>query len=288
MNDNNPSAHSTGAGARIALIVVAALAVIGLVGGGAWAVMRNAEPSDTEKPAPNFHALEATTEQVAESVPPAEQPSATTPHSTQPAGPSEEEKCTSMAEAQLSQFRNPVVMYCDGSWLRAGEYRTDLVRLYTWADGGWQRYYTDGKTVVTNLSCYDRGTLEAQGAPAELLDQLLLCDGDAATSTAETTSSSGGWSEKCDGRYILIVESVLIPPNTEPYSAPYRVQHRYPGSEILQGGACTSLRAWSGDNMIVAVYYDAGHSVDKVCELKAQYGGNARSLNNNADFTDPC
>ena len=33
---------------------------------------------------------------------------------------------------------------------------------------------------------------------------------------------------------------------------------------------------------------DAGHSVDKVCELKATYGGNARSLNNNADFSDPC
>ena len=39
---------------------------------------------------------------------------------------------------------------------------------------------------------------------------------------------------------------------------------------------------------VYAIYYDAGHSVDKVCALKAKYGGNARSMNNAGDFSDPC
>ena len=56
----------------------------------------------------------------------------------------------------------------------------------------------------------------------------------------------------------------------------------------MPGTACSSLRSEHEGKRVYAAYYDAGHSVEEVCKLKARYGGNARSLNNDADFSDPC
>lgn len=44
------------------------------------------------------------------------------------------------------------------------------------------------------------------------------------------------------------------------------------------------MRGQVNGKAVYAIYYDAGYSVDKVCALKAIYGGNARSMNNAADF----
>ena len=79
-------------------------------------------------------------------------------------------------------------------------------------------------------------------------------------------------------------------PTFLPYHSPSDIFHPsiYPGSKILYGGACSSLRETVDGKSVYAIYYDAGYSVDKVCSLKAQYGGNARSLNNDGDFSDPC
>lgn len=112
-----------------------------------------------------------------------------------------------------------------------------------------------------------------------------------ATKTTTETQIRSGQStgnDQCDGRYIMIVESAIIPVGEVPSAETQRVQNKYPGSKILSGNACSSLRGQVDGGTAYAIYFDAGHSVAKVCELKAAYGGNARSLNNNADFSDPC
>ncbi|MER0079561.1 hypothetical protein ABRP87_06330 [Corynebacterium sp. KPL2830] len=114
--------------------------------------------------------------------------------------------------------------------------------------------------------------------------------GPATKTTTETQirSDQSTGNDQCDGRYIMIVESAIIPVGEDPSAETQRVQNKYPGSKILSGNACSSLRGQVDGGTAYAIYFDAGHSVDKVCELKATSGGNARSLNNNADFSDPC
>lgn len=169
--------------------------------------------------------------------------------------------------------------------------------MFYWTDNAWHKYKTDGTAWPSSIGCYERDKLEDAGAPLPLLDKVALCndEGDTATEAEEYEEDpaadefawAGDWNGKCDGRYILIVESALID-GPEPYTETSRVQDKYPGSKILHGGACSSLRETVDGKSVYAIYYDAGYSVDKVCSLKAQYGGNARSLNDNGDFSDPC
>lgn len=297
---------------RIVFLVISVLAVLALVGGLAWALVNRNDTNGADDP--NEPALATSSEAKGNSH--SEKGTASDKHEDNPKKgrgketPREEnnaesqelnkyEKCNEHADNKLSDLRSPVKIYCDDSWLFAGEDGTANLALFYWTNNAWHSYRTDRILSPSDMGCYDRSKLEDAGAPRRLLDEVLLCDDNAdakAESSKETTNKSGaedefawagGWDGKCDGRYILIVESVLIS-SGEPFSETSRVQDKYPGSKILYGGACSSLRSQVNGNDVYAIYFDAGHSVDKVCALKAQYGGNARSLNNDADFSDPC
>ena len=303
---------SSGNGKRIVFLVIAVLAVLALVGGLTWALANRNDSNDADDP--NEPALAASSDAKDTSHPELgsesdkdEEKSKKDEVKDSPErknnAKSQEltkyEKCNKYADNKLSDLRAPVKIYCDDFWLFAGEDGTSDLTLFYWADNAWHRYETDGMSSPSHMGCYDRSKLEDAGAPLPLLDKVLLCDANTdsnAESAKETTNKSGAedefawagdWDGKCDGRYILIAESVLIS-SGEPYSETSRVQNKYPGSKILYGGACSSLRSQVDGKDVYAVYFDAGHSVEKVCELKAQYGGNARSLNNDADFSDPC
>jgi len=306
------ASKSSGKGKRIVFLVIAVLAVLALVGGLTWAPVNRNDSNDADDP--NEPALAASSEAKDTSHPEKGSESDKDEDKSKKDGAKDSperknnaksqeltkyEKCNEYADDKLSDLRAPVKMYCDDSWLFAGEDGTSDLTLFYWTDNAWHRYETDGMSSPSHMGCYDRSKLEDAGAPLPLLDKVLLCDANTdsnAESAKETTSRSGAedefawagdWDGKCDGRYILIAESVLIS-SGEPYSETSRVQDKYPGSKILYGGACSSLRSQVDDQDVYAVYFDAGHSVEKVCELKAQYGGNARSLNNDADFSDPC
>ncbi|QGU05820.1 hypothetical protein [Corynebacterium comes] len=75
----------------------------------------------------------------------------------------------------LSEFTEPVVLFCDGSWARAGQAQTDHVTLFRFGDGQWRAHPADGRSPVTEYLCYDEQTLRAAGAPEELVGQVSLC-----------------------------------------------------------------------------------------------------------------
>ena len=188
-------------------------------------------------------------------------------------------------------------LFCDGTWLYLAQKNSSNYGLFYWTDNEWKLYRSDNTTGDSVNQCYDKGKLDTAGAPKELTNQLQLCDSQATPTpkvrdkpiTAEEEfPPEDYWYGECDGSYVLIAESVIIPPATDPISEPYRVHKKYPGSKIIPGSACSSLRSQVEGGTVYAIIYEAGHSVDKVCELKAKYGGNARSLNNDADFSDPC
>lgn len=311
-DENFEHPKSSSKNRRIVFLVISVLAVLALVGGLAWAFVDRNDTNDADDP--NEPALATSSEAKDDSH--SEKGAESDKHEDNSKkgrgkeSPREEndakaqeltkyEKCNKYADDKLSDLRSPVKMYCDDSWLFAGEDGTGNLALFYWTDNAWHIYKTDGSVPQSDMGCYDQSKLEDAGAPRRLLDEVLLCDDNAnakAESAKETTNRSGAedefawagdWDGKCDGRYILIAESVLIS-SGEPFSETSRVQDKYPGSKILYGGACSSLRSQVNGNDVYAIYFDAGHSVEKVCELKAQYGGNARSLNNNADFSDPC
>ena len=60
------------------------------------------------------------------------------------------------------------------------------------------------------------------------------------------------------------------------------------GKEFTVPGQCSSLRKSVDGNLIYPVYLDFGFDEAAMCVAKARHGGNARTLNNDADFHDPC
>lgn len=74
-----------------------------------------------------------------------------------------------------SEFTDPVVLFCDGSWARAGQAQTDHVMLFRSRDGQWQAHPHDGRSEITEYICYDEDKLRDADAPEELISQVLLC-----------------------------------------------------------------------------------------------------------------
>lgn len=308
------ASKSSGKGKRIVFLVIAVLAVFALVGGLTWALVNRNDSSDADDP--NEPALAASSEAKDSSHPEKGSESDKDEDNSKKDGEKDSperknnaksqeltkyEKCNEYADDKLSDLRAPIKMYCDDSWLFAGEDGTSSQALFYWTDNAWHRYETDGTSRPSHMGCYNRSKLEDAGAPLPLLDKVLLCDANDKPSAESAAKDEAGASAKsidempddsagprCDGRYILIAESVMVPLGSDPHPELSRVQGNYPGSHTMSGKACSSLRGQVDGNDVYAVYFDAGHSVEKVCELKAQYGGNARSLNNDADFSDPC
>lgn len=91
----------------------------------------------------------------------------------------------------------------------------------------------------------------------------------------------------CDGRGVLIVHSVVdygqdIAAETQSALA------KYPGSQVLSPGACSSLRAQVDGRTIWPVVIDYGFDTYALCAAARQYGGNPRTMNSTTDFTNPC
>ena len=299
-----PEAKSTGTGKRLTIIVVAVLAVLALVGAGVWALLNKQDSEDNQGAATmatTSSPSDSATSEKSSSTDSDEDAEKKTEGKANNAAsanaPTKYEKCNDFADEKLSSWTRPIKQYCDDSWLFVGQDGTSNFSLYYWTDNAWHKYDTDGEAWPSHLGCYDRDKLEDAGAPIPLLNKVALCNDEGDTSTAveedeedpaaDEFAWAGDWNGKCDGRYILIVESALID-GPEPYTETSRIQNKYPGSKILYGGACSSLRETVDGKSVYAIYYDAGYSVDKVCSLKAQYGGNARSLNDDGDFSDPC
>ncbi|WP_304348493.1 hypothetical protein [Corynebacterium frankenforstense] len=187
--------------------------------------------------------------------------------------------------------------FCDGQWNRVGVPQTDDGRLLHWENGTWVEYERDGTTTWGMAqACYDPARLAADGMPAELRAKVAKCDEDpgrsqASSSTSTTpplTSIAGLRLPECDGRGILIVESVLVEYGVNAQSVVHEAMARHPGAHSTEPGQCSSLRAKHDGATVYPIYYDHGFDRAALCADKAARGGNARTLNNDGDFSDPC
>lgn len=68
-----------------------------------------------------------------------------------------------------------VLIYCDGTWMRAGQWQTDHLRNLTWDGDMWVEYPPDGHTDLTGYPCYDADRIAQDGVPPAVRDQLTLC-----------------------------------------------------------------------------------------------------------------
>lgn len=286
-------AAPTNSAKRIGIIIAALVGVIALTAGITWAIAANinsdsssdsaaasltTESSPDDATSENSTATEETTESTKRKYKIVEGPEYT-----------KDQKCGEMADAFRDKIDNPMTIFCDDDWLLLAQENSSLYYLHSWAGNSWIPHEADGEYADSHMDCYDREALLEDGLPEQYVDDVPLCSSEElAAADQEEELKPGYLGDLCDGSYILIVDSVLVPYGElrTPHVDQALAQH--PGAKSMPGLACNSLRSEVDGKEVFAIYYDTGHSVDKVCELKAQYGGNARSLNNNADFTDPC
>lgn len=112
-------------------------------------------------------------------------------------------------------------LFCDGTWLYMAQKQSSNYGLFYWTDNEWKLYRSDNTTGDSVNQCYDKGKLDTAGAPKELTNQLQLCDAqqtqtpkvrDRPITAEEEFPPEDYWYGECDGRYVLIAESVIIPP----------------------------------------------------------------------------
>lgn len=275
---------------RNAVIAAAILGIIALAAGITWAIASPGNSDTASNSATASFTPETTPEtavdQATESTTPTTKKNYTfvdDPEYTR------EQKCGEMADAFRDKIDNPMTVFCDDDWLLLAQENSSLYYLHSWAGNSWIPHEADGEFSDSHMDCYDRKELIEDGLPEQYVDDVPLCSSEElAAADQEKELKPGYLGDLCDGSYILIVDSVLVPYGElrTPYVDQALAQH--PGAKSMPGLACNSLRSEVDGKEVFAIYYDAGHSVDEVCKLKARYGGNARSLNNDADFSDPC
>lgn len=287
MTDNNPWAPPSNEGperpARSgSILIIALIVLLAVIAGVTWFLMSRSSSETTEQEA-LFTQVAPSTTTSAESGSTSSK-ARTTSVETSTAKPvtsknKPQDRCGTAAEKTRDGIPRPMTLFCNDNWLYLASENSSSFYLYSWGGGEWVPYKNDDVDDTSSIKCWDADRLKADNVPTQIIDDIPLC--------ADNTENVEA-QETCDGRYILIVDSLLVPYGESPQSEIDRVKSHYAGVNIMPGTACSSLRSEHDGKQVYAAYYDAGHSVDEVCKLKARYGGNARSLNNNADFSDPC
>ncbi len=264
------------------ILIIAVVVLLAIIAGVTWLVMSRSSSETTEEEA-LFTQVAPSTTTSAEATTTSRE-TRTTSVETSTAKPvtskaTPQDRCGTAAEKTRNDIPRPMTLFCNDDWLYLATENSSSFYLYSWGGGEWVPYKNDGVDDTSSIKCWDSNRLSADNVPKQITDDIPVC--------AQATEKAKA-QETCDGRYILIVDSLLVPYGETPQSEIDRVKSHYAGVNIMPGTACSSLRSEYEGKQVYAAYYDAGHSVDEVCKLKARYGGNARSLNNNADFSDPC
>ncbi|WP_339016963.1 hypothetical protein R3O64_11655 [Corynebacterium hesseae] len=270
------------------IMIIAVVVLLAVIAGVTWLLMSRSSSESIEQEASFTQVAPSTTTSAAATTTSAETRTTSVETSTakpvtSKATPQKADRCGTAAEKTRNDIPRPMTLFCNDDWLYLATENSSSFYLYSWGGGEWVSYKNDGLVDSTTIKCWDSNRLSANNVPKQITDDIPLCE-QSTEDSAESTQAQ----ETCDGRYILIVDSLLVPYGESPQSEIDRVEAHYAGAKIMPGTACSSLRSEHEGKQVYAAYYDAGHSVDEVCKLKARYGGNARSLNNNADFSDPC
>ena len=220
------------------------------------------------------------------------QPSAsnsTSPSAGESSAPGEQNNCTLDALHRNSAHGEiNAIFQCDGKWMRAGAKSTDMNVLLRWNGSTWETIAPAGN--VNGFACYDAKRLNRIGAPQSMSSELLLCETEssAASRSSVPRSLPNQGSPGCDGRNILILESVLVKPGDDANQLVQDALNRNPDASVLRPGHCPSLRGHVDGADVYPIYLDFGDDRSALCRTAAQRGGNPRTLNVEGDFTSPC
>lgn len=199
------------------------------------------------------------------------------------------------------------IIYCSGDWLLFGVPRTDDVRYYHWANGHWSKYERDGVAGISGYDCFSSSRLDADHVPSEIRSRFLECTPDETTKSNKSSSSdnadSSGYissvnvsgrtvrasSPSCDGRNIVIKDSIVDINKDATAGDISRALAANPGSEFMTPGHCSSLRGQLNGDDIYPVYEDFGSDRSAMCaEAGSRSNWYPRTLNDRGDFSSPC
>lgn len=178
-------------------------------------------------------------------------------------------------------------MDCDGKWMRAGKPNSGQIVVLYWAGDSWERVRPSGE--VNGFHCYDRDRLRRAGAPSEIMSQVIFCDSSNPELSVRTARGiQRNSSPACDGRNILIVDSVVVYPGEDARNKIGDALDSNPDASFMLPGHCSSLRANVDGADVYAIYLDYGADRSAMCSAASTRGGNPRTLNTSGDFTSPC
>lgn len=282
-------------GRKKTLILLAVIAVVVLVAAGiAYAMNRNGEePSDVE--AASSDVATSTESSPSESA----SPTSSTQSSSSSAAPTSASTTASgscSVEALPADTRPQhgriVVSKCDGQWMVAGIRATDAVWLSRWNGREWETIKTTGRGVAGD--CYDNRRLDQINVPSSFKDEVYVCNREVSTESPENSHNSNAASmprpktPACDGRNILIVDSVIVHPGEDADALVRDSLRRNPNASYMKPGHCPSLRAQAEGGEVYPIYVDYGSDRSRMCSMAARSGGNPRTLNTQGDFSSPC
>lgn len=186
------------------------------------------------------------------------------------------------------------VGYCDGEVLETAMPDSSIVVLATWHDGQWNEIKPSKKSPEKG-NCYNATALILQTFPREIAYKYSCIDPENIPDIPVDMNvvGAGEWqvagisTPACDGRYILIHDSVIGTSDISNVRIAKDIR-KNPDWEYTHPGQCSSLRGQVDGEDVYPVYEDFGYDLDAMCAAKNATGGNGRTLNNDADFTDPC
>ena len=191
------------------------------------------------------------------------------------------------------------ILECEGDFAFVAHKSSDYLVPIIWENGGWKVIPEDGQLQNALLSgCYDQSTVDRLGIGPKVRSHMDNCatgttfDNDAVPADHAEYITSVGLGEaifpvsypKCDGRYILILDSIVDDPSlgdtrqrlTE--AVAFVGPDGEEGKEFTVPGQCDSLRKQVDGHDIYPVYLDFWKDKSAACSAKSRYGGNVRPL----------
>lgn len=179
------------------------------------------------------------------------------------------------------------VVECDGKWALTGIKGSDAVGLFHWNGAQWEKVSASGE--VNGFHCYDKERLRSAGVPPSIMARTVACDVDNPELSVQTSRGiQRNANPACDGRNILIVDSVIVYPGENARAKIGEALDRNPDASFMLPGHCPSLRARVDGADVYAIYVDYGADRSSLCSAASTRGGNPRTLNTSGDFTSPC
>lgn len=203
-------------------------------------------------------------------------------------------------------FTDVRLEYCDGEWAATTDFDGATSGALHWNGSEWVNLPGDEAQPYAPMSpCYYKtNSLMSYNSSQKALDGMgiVFCEDlpewreQHSTSSGNSSNLAAGSSlydmPACDGRYVLIVESVIVPAGEDAQSKVSGRLSHYPGASVTKPGACGSLRAVDPDSGgdIYPIYYDYGFDLDAACvglQNNANVG-NVRKLSNQTEKVNLC